>query len=73
LSDGSVDVEKFVSQGDMADEEALSELFDRFSASENTIKSSEATGFATLKREDQAEGFLWRGCANASPIRDLLQ
>jgi hypothetical protein len=31
LSDGSVDVEKFVSQGEMAGEEALSELFDRFS------------------------------------------
>ncbi|NJK52609.1 MAG: hypothetical protein HC772_00290 [Leptolyngbyaceae cyanobacterium CRU_2_3] len=38
LGDGSVDVEKFVSHGDIAGEEALTELFDRFSESEGTIE-----------------------------------
>lgn len=62
LSDGSVDVEKFVSQGDVAGEEALSELFDRFSESENTIESSEATGFASeAKGEFSQTGFNFRG------------
>ncbi|MEG4346690.1 hypothetical protein QUB70_25935 [Microcoleus sp. A003_D6] len=31
LSDGAVEVEKFVSNGEIAGEEALSELFDRYS------------------------------------------
>lgn len=50
LSDGSIEVEKFVSQGDIAAEEALSELFDRFSALENPVEGAEATELVTLKR-----------------------
>lgn len=34
LSDGSVEVEKFISNGNMAGEEALSELFARYSVVE---------------------------------------
>lgn len=36
LSDGSVEVEKFVSSGEIAGEEALSELFDRYSEQDET-------------------------------------
>jgi len=36
LSDGSVEVEKFVSNGEIAGEEALSELFDRYSEQDET-------------------------------------
>ncbi len=36
LSDGSVEVEKFVSNGEIAGEEALSELFDRYSELDET-------------------------------------
>ncbi|MBE9161635.1 hypothetical protein [Tychonema sp. LEGE 06208] len=36
LSDGSVEVEKFFSNGEIAGEEALSELFDRYSEREET-------------------------------------
>jgi hypothetical protein len=45
FSDGSVDVEKFVSHGDIVGEEALSQLFDRFSESRDTV---EWRGGATL-------------------------
>ncbi|MEG3840209.1 hypothetical protein [Microcoleus sp. herbarium14] len=36
LSDGSVEVEKFVSNGEIAGEEALNELFDRYSERDET-------------------------------------
>ncbi|MEG4503505.1 hypothetical protein QUA81_10715 [Microcoleus sp. F6_B4] len=36
LSDGSVEVEKFVSNGEISGEEALSELFDRYSELDET-------------------------------------
>ncbi|MGB3262935.1 MAG: hypothetical protein WBA89_03170 [Microcoleus sp.] len=36
LSDGSVEVEKFFSNGEIAGEEALSELFDRYSERDET-------------------------------------
>jgi hypothetical protein len=36
FSDGSVEVEKFVSNGEIAGEEALSELFDRYSEQDET-------------------------------------
>ncbi|MEG4483718.1 hypothetical protein [Microcoleus sp. D2_18a_B4] len=36
LSDGSVEVEKFVSNGEIVGEEALSELFDRYSEQDET-------------------------------------
>ena len=36
LSDGSVEVEKFVSNGEIAGEEALGELFDRYSELDET-------------------------------------
>lgn len=36
LSDGSVEVEKFVSNGEIVGEEALSELFDRYSELDET-------------------------------------
>ena len=43
LSDGSIEVEKFVSQADIAGEEALNELFGRFSVSEDPVEWSETT------------------------------
>lgn len=36
LSDGSVEVEKFVSNGEIAGEEALTELFDHYSEQDET-------------------------------------
>ncbi len=36
LSDGLVEVEKFVSNGEIAGEEALTELFDRYSEQDET-------------------------------------
>lgn len=49
LSDGSVDVEKFVSHGGVAGEEALGKLFDRFSESENPVEVPEATRVVASK------------------------
>jgi hypothetical protein len=42
LSDGSVEVEKFISHGEIAGEEALGELFDQALKSENTVEWSTA-------------------------------
>lgn len=40
LSDGSVEVEKFISNGEIAGEEALSELFTRYSEQEDLAVES---------------------------------
>lgn len=40
LSDGSVDVEKFISKGEIAGEEALSEFFARYSEQEELAAQS---------------------------------
>ena len=40
LSDGSVDVEKFISNGEIAGEEALSEFFTRYSEQEELAAQS---------------------------------
>lgn len=41
LNDGSVEVEKFISDGNIAGEEALDELFIKYSAKENSSQKSQ--------------------------------
>ena len=51
LSDGSVEVEKFISNGEIAGEESLNELFARYSEQEDiTVESSQGTEIATVRR-----------------------
>ncbi len=50
LSDGSVEVEKFISNGEIALEEALSELFSRYAEPENIdVELSQNTDLARVK------------------------
>jgi len=50
LSDGSVEVEKFISNGEIAGEESLNELFVRYSEHEDlAVESSQGTEMATVK------------------------
>lgn len=50
LSDGSVEIEKFISNGEVAEEEALSELFARYSEQDElAVESSQGTEMATAK------------------------
>ncbi len=44
LQDGDVDVERFVSDGEMGDESALDELFARFSDKETPVRDNANTG-----------------------------
>ncbi len=51
LSDGSVEVEKFISNGEIAGEESLNELFARYSEQEDiAVQSSQGTEIATVRR-----------------------
>ena len=51
LSDGSIEVEKFISNGEIAGEEALSELFARYSEQEDIgVESLQNTELATVRR-----------------------
>jgi hypothetical protein len=50
LSDGSIEVEKFISNGEIAGEESLNELFVRYSEQEDlAVESSQGTEMATVK------------------------
>ncbi len=50
LSDGSIEVEKFISNGEIAGEESLNELFIRYSEQEDiAVESSQGTEMATVK------------------------
>ncbi|HAA29349.1 MAG TPA: hypothetical protein DCE56_18650 [Cyanobacteria bacterium UBA8553] len=50
LSDGSVEVEKFISNGEIAGEESLNELFARYSEQEDlAVESSQGTDMATVR------------------------
>ncbi len=50
FSDGSVEVEKFISNGEIALEEALSELFSRYAEPENIdVELSQNTDLARVK------------------------
>ncbi|MCL1472331.1 hypothetical protein [Argonema antarcticum] len=50
LSDGSIEVEKFISHGEIAGEEALSELFARYSQQEDiAVESLQNTDLATVR------------------------
>lgn len=49
LSDGAVDVEKFISKGEIAGEEALSELFARYSEQEElAVESPQNIGLSIV-------------------------
>jgi hypothetical protein len=51
LSSGAVEVEKFISNGEIAGEEALRELFARYLEQENlSTETSQNTDLATVKR-----------------------
>lgn len=51
LSDGSIEVEKFISNGEIVGEEALNDLFARYSEPEDiAIESSQSTEMVTVKR-----------------------
>jgi hypothetical protein len=51
LSDGSVEVEKFISNGEIAAEEALNDLFARYSEPEDiAVESSQSPEMVTVKR-----------------------
>lgn len=50
LSDGSVEIEKFISNGGIAGEESLNELFARYSEQEElTVESSQGSEMATAR------------------------
>ena len=49
LSDGSVDIEKFISNGEIAGEEVISELFARYSEQIDFVESLPNSEFATVK------------------------
>lgn len=50
LSDGSIEVEKFISNGEIAGEESLNDLFARYSEQEDlAVESSQGTKMATVK------------------------
>jgi hypothetical protein len=50
LSDGSVEVEKFISNGEITGEESLNELFARYSEQEDlAVESSQCPEMATVK------------------------
>lgn len=50
LSDGSIEVEKFISNGEIGGEESLNELFVRYSEQEDlAVESSQGTEMATVK------------------------
>ena len=50
LSNGSVEVEKFISNGEIAGEESLNELFARYSEQEDlAVESSQGTDMATVR------------------------
>jgi hypothetical protein len=50
LSDGSIEVEKFISNGEIAGEESLNELFVRYSEQEDlAVELSQGTEMATVK------------------------
>lgn len=50
LSDGSVEVEKFISNGEIAGEESLNELFARYSEQDDiAVESSQGTEMATVR------------------------
>jgi hypothetical protein len=51
LSDGSVEVEKFISNGEITGEKAVSELFARYSEQEErAVESPQDTELAKMKR-----------------------
>ena len=50
LSDGSIEVEKLISNGEIAGEESLNELFVRYSEQEDiAVEFSQGTEMATVK------------------------
>ena len=50
LSDGSVEVEKFISNGEIVGEESLNELLARYSEQEDiAVESSQGTEMATVR------------------------
>jgi hypothetical protein len=49
LGDGSVEIEKFTSSGELYGEEVLSELFARYTDQEASAESSESAEVATLE------------------------
>jgi hypothetical protein len=51
LNDGSIEIEKFISNGDIVGEEALKDLFARYSEPKDlTFESSPSTEMITVKR-----------------------
>lgn len=51
LSDGSIEVEKFISNGEIVGEEALKDLFDRYSEPKVlAVELSQSTEMVTVKR-----------------------
>ena len=53
LDDGTVDVERFISNGEIRDEEALKELFARFDERNLQPKSAAKTGKSHVKKSKQ--------------------
>jgi hypothetical protein len=49
LSDGSVEIEKFTSNGEIYGKDVLNELFARYSDQPHNSRSSESTELATLE------------------------
>lgn len=48
LSDGSVEIEKFISNGEIVGEEALKDLFDRYSEQEDLAVESSINTYSLL-------------------------